>query len=175
MSINEATSTALVIVGVDGSEPSRQALKFAVAEAGRRHAQLRVVAAYDTANDAFLIAYGGPADLSDSRRVSVQRMADRLLAQTLGGGSNDIDVTVEVRPGSAAGVLLEESSAADLLVVGSRGHGGFRGLALGSVSQQCVQHASCPVTVVHAAPQLLHQEELHSRQPLVVESLGPLF
>ena len=62
-------------------------------------------------------------------------------------------MTIERRvdQGSAAAVLVEESQGADLLVVGSRGHGGFAQLLLGSVSQQCAQHASCPVVIVRGA------------------------
>ncbi len=64
--------------------------------------------------------------------------------------------------GTAADVLILESHGADLLVVGSRGHGGFAHMLLGSVSMQCAQHASCPVTVVHSPE--AHRERLHLRR-----------
>ena len=64
--------------------------------------------------------------------------------------------------GAAADVLILESHGADLLVVGSRGHGGFASMLLGSVSMQCAQHASCPVTVVHSPE--AHRERLHLRR-----------
>jgi nucleotide-binding universal stress UspA family protein len=62
----------------------------------------------------------------------------------------DVEITLRTIQGSPAGVLVDESRDADLLVVGSRGHGGFVGLLLGSVSQQCAHHAECPVVIVHA-------------------------
>jgi nucleotide-binding universal stress UspA family protein len=64
--------------------------------------------------------------------------------------------------GSAADALIRESGGADLLVVGSRGHGGFSSMLLGSTSMQCVLHASCPVTVVHSPES--HHERLHLRR-----------
>jgi nucleotide-binding universal stress UspA family protein len=147
-----ATGSGVVVVGVDGSEPSRRALRFAAEDARRRGARLRVIAAYDTASDAFMVGYGAPQVWMDSRHDSVQKMADELVAEVVGEKGPDLDVTVEVRPGPAAAGLVTRSADADLLVVGSRGLGGFRGLVLGSVSQQCVLHARCPVTVVHGDP-----------------------
>lgn len=140
----------VVVVGVDGSEPSRLALRFAIEDARRRQARLRVVAVYDTSSDAFIVAYGGPQVWMDNRPEIGRKMAERLIADELGEQPTDLDLTVEVRSGMAAAILIQLSADADLLVVGSRGHGGFRGLVLGSVSQQCVLHASCPVTVVHS-------------------------
>ena len=64
----------------------------------------------------------------------------------------DVEIELQAIQGAPAGVLVAASRDADLLVVGSRGHGGFVGLLLGSVSQQCAHHAECPVVIVHAAP-----------------------
>jgi nucleotide-binding universal stress UspA family protein len=78
------------------------------------------------------------------------------LEETLRESIPDTD-TVEVErrvvEGRPAAVLVDESQGADLLVVGSRGHGGFTGLLLGSVSQQCAHHAACPVVIVHRKPE----------------------
>jgi nucleotide-binding universal stress UspA family protein len=63
---------------------------------------------------------------------------------------SDVKIEQRVIQGAPAAVLVEESQDADLLVVGSRGHGGFAQLLLGSVSQQCAQHSECPVVIVHA-------------------------
>jgi nucleotide-binding universal stress UspA family protein len=68
--------------------------------------------------------------------------------------ASDVDVASVVRQGQAADVLLEEARGADLLVVGSRGLGGFTGLLLGSVSQQCAHHATCPVAIVPSGERL---------------------
>ena len=68
----------------------------------------------------------------------------------LTGGSTEVPIEKIVVEGAAAEILVEESEGADLLVVGSRGHGGFAGLLLGSVSQQCAHHAACPVVIIRA-------------------------
>jgi len=64
-----------------------------------------------------------------------------------------VEIERRVVEGRPAAVLVNESQGADLLVVGSRGHGGFAGLLLGSVSQQCAHHAACPVVIVHRGPE----------------------
>ena len=81
---------------------------------------------------------------------TAERLAHSELDETLG---DDPGVVVEllVEEGSAARLLIRESENAELLVVGSRGHGGFVGLLLGSVGQQCAAHARCPVVIVHPA------------------------
>ncbi len=92
---------------------------------------------------------GGPVamppieELTEAARAVLNDAVTR--ATTKSGG---LDVRGELAEGSAAQALLQEAGKADLLVVGSRGLGGFRGLLLGSVSQQCAQHAPCPVVIV---------------------------
>jgi nucleotide-binding universal stress UspA family protein len=143
----------MIVVGVDQSAGANAALRFALQEARLRHATLRVVHAWQfgyigaTGLEAWLPAAGG--ELEDFRRG-----AEASLEQTLEEVGADTDgVTIErrVEQGQAATVLIEESQGADLLVVGSRGHGGFAQLLLGSVSQQCAQHAACPVVVVRGS------------------------
>ena len=140
----------VIVVGVDQSAGAKAALRFALEEARLRQATLRAVHAWQfgylgaTGLEGWLPAAGG--DLRDFRRG-----AEDALEQTLkevGADTEGLTIERRVEQGPAAAVLVEESQGADLLVVGSRGHGGFAQLLLGSVSQQCAQHALCPVAIV---------------------------
>ena len=134
-----------IVVGVDGSHESKRALLWAIDEARLREA--RVVALRAWMYPA--LAAGGliPAtpDLVD-RLAGNEReeLADAVAEADTGG----VEVEQVVVEGAAAQALVEAAAGADLLVVGSRGHGGFTGLLLGSVSQQCAHHAPCPVVIV---------------------------
>jgi nucleotide-binding universal stress UspA family protein len=137
-----------IVVGVDGSPGSREALRFAVEEARLRNATLRAVTAWHVP----AIAYSGgfaaavePRAYEESAEAVGQEELAALREETVG-----VEIERVVKEGQAARVLLDEAQGADLLVVGSRGHGGFAGLLLGSVSQQTAQHASCPVVIVTA-------------------------
>jgi nucleotide-binding universal stress UspA family protein len=143
----------LIVVGVDSSEGAKAALRFALDEAKLRQATLRAVHSWQFGYIGSLgIESYAPvvgADLSDLRRT-----AEVALDATLHEAVPDADgVVIERRvvEGGPATVLVDESRNADLLVVGSRGHGGFAGLLLGSVSQQCAHHAACPVVIVRAS------------------------
>jgi nucleotide-binding universal stress UspA family protein len=139
-----------VLVGVDGSPASRRALAFAENEARMRGADLVVVTSVDVPDEMWLRPY---ADLLPSANLvaKARERAATVISEEL-GDQPAVRVMVEVTTTSAAAALVDRSKEADLLVVGSRGHGGFRGLAMGSVSTQCVAHAHCPVTVVRARP-----------------------
>jgi nucleotide-binding universal stress UspA family protein len=140
----------VIVVGVDHSAGAKAALRFALEEARLRQATLRVVHAWQfgylgaTSLEGWLPAVGG--ELEDFRR-SAEAALDETLKE-VGPGTDGLTIERRLEQGTAAAVLVEESHGADLLVVGSRGHGGFAQLLLGSVSQQCAQHASCPVVVV---------------------------
>jgi nucleotide-binding universal stress UspA family protein len=130
--------TGRVVVGIDGSEGSNRALEWAAIEAARSGAVLEVHAVY------------GPGYVFVTPH-EVERAMQRLLDDA---GKHIADVAPGVafkgviQQGSAAQSLIESSKGADLLVVGSRGRGGFSGLLLGSVSQQCSLHAHCPIVIV---------------------------
>ena len=141
-----------VVVGVDHSDGAKAALAFAYEEARLRGVRLRAVHAWQfgyigsTGLEGFVPPIGGDID---ERRAAAEAALEDTLRRTLGDAD---DVTIERRTveGTPAAVLIEESRGADLLVIGSRGHGGFAQLLLGSVSQQCAHHAECPVAIVRA-------------------------
>jgi nucleotide-binding universal stress UspA family protein len=133
-----------IVVGVDGSPPSCQALRWAAGQARLTGASLQVVTSWE-----YPTTYGWvppyPPDFDpagDARRLLEQTVGDVL------GDDPGVEIGVEVAEGHAAPVLVEAARGAALLVVGNRGHGGFAGMLLGSVSEHCVRHAPCPVTVV---------------------------
>jgi nucleotide-binding universal stress UspA family protein len=142
---------AVIVVGVDHSEGAKAALRFALEEATLRQATLRVVHAWQyayigaTGFEGTFPALGG--DIKELRDVA-ERDLDATLREAIPEtGTIELERrVVEDRPAAA---LVEESRGADMVVVGSRGHGGFAGLLLGSVSQQVAHHAACPVVIVH--------------------------
>jgi nucleotide-binding universal stress UspA family protein len=136
-----------VVVGIDGSQGSAAALEVAIREARLRNADLRAVAAWSIPAGAYEAHWvAAPLDPRAFEEACGAVLDEALQAarEQMAG----VAVTPIVRQGQAADVLVAEAREADLLVVGSRGLGGFRGLLLGSVSQQCAQHARCPVMIV---------------------------
>jgi nucleotide-binding universal stress UspA family protein len=144
-----AAAHRLVVVGYDGSQGAEAALHVALEEARRRGATLRVVGAWHV--PAPLVgssaAPSSAARLGEDIRVALTQAVDTAAAALRERGG-DVEVEAVVVEGPAVTVLTGEAAAADLLVVGSRGLGGFRELLLGSVSHQCAQHAPCPVLIV---------------------------
>ena len=136
-----------IVVGVDGSPGSRKALAWAAAEAEEHGADLVVVNVWEHT----LLPPAGSLSVSEKYVPDPsQRTAEDLLQvikEEL-GEQPSVLVQPHVKQGNPAKVLIEESTAADLLVVGTRGHGGFAGLVLGSVSQHVAAYAQCPVVVV---------------------------
>lgn len=135
-----------IVVGVDGSKSSLAALDWACDEAQRRSAELVAVAAwqYPPVLAAEATGFYTVASTDDLPEKARQGLEEALASVDRRG----VHLTTVVEMGSPARVLLDQAADADLLVVGARGLGGFRGLLLGSVSQQCVTHASCPTVVV---------------------------
>ena len=138
-----------IIVGIDGSTHSRRALEWAVNEAAARHAPLTVL----TVNQAVAgywggpVAYPGDSDLTEKAREAAQQETDSVLAK-VDEGSRPPSVTVRAVSGLPAEELLSAAADADMIVIGSRGAGGFKRLLLGSVSTQVTHHAGCPIVVI---------------------------
>ncbi|WP_427004763.1 universal stress protein [Pseudarthrobacter sp. H2] len=136
---------ARVLVGVDGSESSVQALRLAARLAPALDATISAVACWD-----FPEIYAGyvPPDFDRFEAAASKTLADAL--ERAFGEETPEGLTTKLIRGPAAAKLVEAAAGARLLVVGRRGHGGFRGMHLGSVSSACVAHADCPVLVLHA-------------------------
>ncbi|GAA1274117.1 universal stress protein [Kitasatospora nipponensis] len=142
MSGNDAARR--VVVGVDGSPSSHAALRWAI-----RHAELiggvvDAVGAWETVTSYGWSAPVVPLDLDAD--VARQRF-ERELGEVL-GDEQPVEVRRRLVLGNPADVLVDAARGAELLVVGSRGHGSFAGAMLGSVSQRCVTHAPCAVVIV---------------------------
>jgi nucleotide-binding universal stress UspA family protein len=140
-----------IIVGVDGSDNSKSALEWAMREAALRNAPLtvltvhEVIASYWTAAP---VTYPQDEPLREKARQAAEETVARVATQI--GESGPESVTVRAVNGFPAQELIDESEGSDLLVVGSRGGGGFARLTLGSISSKVVSHAHCPVVVVRS-------------------------
>jgi len=140
-----------IVVGVDGSEGSANALRFALEEARVRGAEMQVVSTWRIPPMLYGAGLGLVPPISGDDFEEIARKAqDKAVAET-GADGGEVRLTRLVREGQAADVLCDLAAGADLLIVGSRGLGGFSGLLLGSVSQQCAHHAPCPVVIVPSA------------------------
>lgn len=131
-----------IVVGVDGSEQSLAAMDWAVQEARLRHGEVQAVTAWNFpyVTDALGTAWDYEIFEKDAQAIleaELERVKD-----------HDVEITGRIVEGNPASALIEASKAADLIVVGSRGHGGFTGMMLGSVSHQTIHHAHCPVLVI---------------------------
>jgi nucleotide-binding universal stress UspA family protein len=136
---------ARIVVGVDSSDTSLRALRWALDEARLRGASIEMVHAFPRPElVGMTMVVTLPSD-DELREASEQVLTEALEAV---GGAGDVPVSSHVGAGGPASVLVEVGAGADLLVIGSRGLGGFRGLLLGSVTQQVIAHAPCPVVVI---------------------------
>jgi nucleotide-binding universal stress UspA family protein len=134
-----------ILAGVDGSQGSRRALGWAVAAAAARGAVLQPVIVWPSPYDYGELPYF-PVD-EDHLAGEASKRLEQALAEVAGGDSA-IAADPLVARGDPARVLCERSAGADLLVVGSRGHGGLAGLLLGSVATKCAHHSRCPLVIV---------------------------
>jgi nucleotide-binding universal stress UspA family protein len=132
-----------IVVGVDGSDSSKRALAWAVRQAQLTGAVVEAITAWE-----FPYATGYPVPMPD---VDFEDLATGILTDAIAevsAGAGAVAIRSRVAEGNAARVLVDASAGADLLVVGSRGHGGFVEALLGSIGQHCVHHAACPVVVI---------------------------
>jgi nucleotide-binding universal stress UspA family protein len=133
-----------IVVGVDGSAASKAALAWAVGQAKLSGAVVEAVAAWQVP---LALRTPWPPGLTTDFQATATDELGQAVAD-VAGSAGPVEIRSKVVEGNPAQVLLDESAAADLLVVGNRGHGGFAKALLGSVSQNCVHHATCPVVVV---------------------------
>lgn len=139
-----------IVVGVDGSEHSVQALEWAAEEARLRACTLKVVASFSTPllSTGYEVAAPDPSDLAAASTTMLRAALDSVRDR---GVLDGVDVVTETLEGHAGEQLIGLSEHADMLVVGARGHGGFMGLLMGSVTTYVVNHALCPVVVVRSS------------------------
>lgn len=137
-----------ILVGIDGSDHSRRALEWAVNEAAVRNAPLTVI----TVNQAVAgswgrgpVEYPGDVDRSSHAREAAQKQTDSVIESA---GSRPPSVSVEAVTGFPVEELVRASAGKDMIVVSSRGAGGFKRLRMGSVANQLTHHAHCPVVVI---------------------------
>ncbi len=136
-----------IVVGVDGSTASVRALRWALGQARATGAMVEAVIAWEVPT-----SYGvGPTVVDGEDLAGVAEQSLAAAVDEVSAAHPGVPVQRRVLRGNPAAVLVEQARNADLLVVGSHGHGGFVGALLGSVSHRCVQHAACPVVVVRAA------------------------
>jgi nucleotide-binding universal stress UspA family protein len=134
-------------VGVDGSEPSKIALSWALWQAEMSGARLLVVTAWAVP----ALIYGSVVPDDVDWRHQAEAVQSQAIEQTV-ADRRQLAINTLIEQGHPALVLVDEARYADLLVVGKRGHGAFPGMPLGSVSEYCVTHAWCPVVVVPTPP-----------------------
>jgi nucleotide-binding universal stress UspA family protein len=138
-----------IVVGIEGSGGAKSALRWAIREAQYRGGVVEVVTSYAStyvpASPDFNYVPLDPADLE----AEVERMQGHVIDEAVAEiGGTDVEIRRRVIRGRPADTLIAAADGAAMLVVGSRGRGGFRGLLLGSVSQQVAHHGSCPVVIV---------------------------
>lgn len=137
-----------IVVGVDGSPGSKSALRWAMTQAQLTGAKVEAIACWQ---DPVMwgYTYGVPAVYeTGDLAASAEKSLGETVTEAAGQLGQPADVLIHAVEGHPAEVLIRSATGAGLLVVGSRGHGTFAGIMLGSVSQHCVQHAPCPVVVV---------------------------
>lgn len=147
--MTEHATTQRIVVGVDGSAPSLQALQQAAELAASLDCSLDAVTTWEHSR----LYDPHYADWAAISEWPPEGEAGKVLATAIHEafqGTPPLPIRMKVEQGRAARVLIRESKDARMLVLGSRGHGGFAGLLLGSVGTACAAHAACPVLIIHA-------------------------
>ena len=145
----ESRQAPAIVVGIDGSNGSSEALRWAIAEARLRSVPVRAVHAWSYSQPLVPSFVGYPYSAeSFGNAIDDRWQAEQQLERATSELGVDHEIERVVVEGPAAQALIHAVGEADVLVVGSRGHGGVTNLLLGSVSQQCAQHAPCPVVIV---------------------------
>ena len=143
-----AQGSERIVVGIDGSSASVRALEWALHQAERTGASVEAVHAWEVPamyGTGMMVLPSGE-DFDKAAKQSLERAVAQATQAT--GGRTNVPIELRTVSGHPAKILVEMAENADLLVVGSRGHGGFVGTLVGSVSQSAVQHATCPVVIV---------------------------
>ena len=141
-----------IVVGIDGSEGAVRGLRWALEEAALHDAVLELVHSYPKLEHSYPqpsvveLPERGSMATPEELEAAKNEVFDAALRRA--GGPGDVEIRRTVRAGGPAQTLCEVAQGADLLVVGARGLGGFRGLLLGSVSQQVIAHSPCPVAII---------------------------
>lgn len=160
-----ASPVPRIVVGVDGSDESKEALRWARRIAATEGATIDAIAAWEIPPSIGWAAVSG----NYSAKADIEKCLTESVDEVF-GAARPRDMRLAALEGDAAHVLLTASEGALMLVVGSRGHGGFMGLLLGSVSGKVAEHASCPVLVVHCPkraekPEAARSEEAAAPEP----------
>ncbi len=138
--------SSYIVVGIDGSTESIAALRWAIHEAVMRNVPIKALHCWS-----YPTSVGVPSmmltDVELIRKSSVALVHD-VITQATAGSATPVAIDPVITEGSASHALIDASKGAELVVVGARGHGGFLGLLIGSVANQVVHHAACPVVVV---------------------------
>ncbi|GGW99178.1 universal stress protein [Streptomyces malachitofuscus] len=140
--------TERIVVGVDGSDSSKRALRWAVRQGRLTDGVVEALTAWDFPQFHGALGWLPPSSRDEGALEARAREELTRAVEEAVGPQPSVELRTEVRYGTPASVLLDAAHGASLLVVGSRGLGGFAGLLLGSVAQHCAQHAACPVVVV---------------------------
>jgi nucleotide-binding universal stress UspA family protein len=139
-----------IVVGVDGADSSKAALRWAVHQAELTGSQVEAVIAWQYPPMIGGFGFGPVAAVGiNFDEIAAKALSDAI-AEVVLDPATPVHISAAVIEGHPAQVLLRAAEGADLLVVGSRGHGGFAGALLGSVSQHCAHHAPCPLIIVRA-------------------------